>query len=208
MTEDDIRSLSAAYEVGAHTLNHPKLTKISSNDARKEIAGSKAWIEKTTHKPCTMFCYPYGDYNSEIVNIVREEGYKGARTVLPLECTGKNPYILPTTLQVYPFPWRRRWKRLSHYFNPLGHDLSYWKKLSAYHFPLSAYMSWLNLAKALFQYAIQTHQPWFHLWGHSEELERYRMWKDLEHFLQFVQQYDVTNVTNSKLLESSQSMPD
>ncbi|MBI3336755.1 polysaccharide deacetylase family protein [Candidatus Peregrinibacteria bacterium] len=202
LTKDEIRVLSRTNEIGAHTINHPKLTKIPQAEARKEINESKAWIEDITGKPCTMFCYPYGDHNADIARMVRDAGFRGARTVVPLEFSATDPFTMPTTLQIYPFPWRRRWKRLSHYANPLGHDREYWKKLLHLHLPLKAHFTWLNCAKALFDHALSTRQPWFHLWGHSEELQRYGMWGNLEKFLAFVQRHDIRHVTNAQILES------
>ena len=210
MTKNEILILRRTHEIGAHTITHPKLTKIPIEQARKEIIESKKWVESCTGKPCEMFCYPYGDHNDDTARLVRDAGFRGARTVVPLEFSSTDPFTMPTTLQIYPFPWRKRWKRPSHYINPLGHDLKYWKKLLTTYpptprlrgegsFSITAYISWLNLAKALFEHALNTHQPWFHLWGHSAELERYGMWGDLEKFLQFVQNKNIRSVPNSKL---------
>ena len=55
--------------------------------------------------------------------------------------------------------------------------------------------------KALFHHAHDTGQPWFHLWGHSWEIEKYGMWGILETFLQWVStQPDVTCVPNSAII--------
>ena len=199
MTKNEILILRRTHEIGAHTITHPKLTKIPIEQARKEIIESKKWVESCTGKPCEMFCYPYGDHNEDTARLVRDAGFRGARTVVPLEFFSTDPFTMPTTLQIYPFPWRRQWKCLSHYINPLGHDLHYWKKLLHLHLPLNAHLSWLNCAKALLEYALYTNQPWFHLWGHSVELERYGMCGDLEKFLQFVQNKNIRSVPNSKL---------
>jgi peptidoglycan-N-acetylglucosamine deacetylase len=202
LTEDEIRILSTKHEVGAHSINHPKLTKISLEEAQKEIIESKKWIEMITGKSCKMFCYPYGDCNEDVAKLVKGAGYKGARTTKSLHFGAHDPYRMPTTLHLYPFPWRKRWKRWQHFFNPLSHDLAYWKNLTSYRFSLTAYTSWLNLAKVLFTHGLQSNAPFFHLWGHSEEIERFGMWKQLENFMKFVQEHDVVHVTNADLTEN------
>ena len=70
---------------GAHTLNHPMLTRISLEDARKEIADSKRVLEEKIQKPVKYFAYPYGteaDFNEDIRNIVRDSGYACALTFI------------------------------------------------------------------------------------------------------------------------------
>lgn len=202
----EILHLSRQHEIGAHTIRHPRLTRIPEADARREIAESKTWVEKITGSPCTMFCYPYGDWDERVASLVRDAGFRGARTVEPLETQGADPYALPTTLHLYPFPWRRRWKRLSHVFNPFGHDRAYWRKLRSLRLPLFAHLSWLSLAKALFESIVAEERLhpqvtlFFHLWGHSEEVERYHKWSDLRTFLKFVAEHDVEHVTNSELI--------
>ena len=67
-------------EFGSHTLTHPFLTKITRQQAEKEIIDSRKIIEDKTGKEVKFFCYPYGDYNSEIIEIVEKSGYKAAVT--------------------------------------------------------------------------------------------------------------------------------
>ena len=65
-------------EIGAHTISHPKLTKIDLADARKEIIGSKREIEKNIGKDAKFFSYPSADYNQSILNLVKQIGFKSA----------------------------------------------------------------------------------------------------------------------------------
>ena len=46
--------------------------------------------------------------------------------------------------------------------------------------------SWMALAKYLYGYSKETNQPFFHLYGHSREIEMYGMWGELEEFLSYV----------------------
>jgi len=65
-------------EFGSHTLTHPHLTKIEKEQAERETSNSKKIIEDKIGKEVKFFCYPYGDYNSEIIEIVEKAGYKAA----------------------------------------------------------------------------------------------------------------------------------
>ena len=40
LTEADILAISKNHEIGAHTINHPDLAKISANESKKEIIES------------------------------------------------------------------------------------------------------------------------------------------------------------------------
>ena len=73
----------SGIEFGAHSETHPHLPQIGPEECRKEIAHSKAKIEEATGKPVSFFAFPYGDYNENIKNIVRESGFTGACTTGP-----------------------------------------------------------------------------------------------------------------------------
>ena len=72
--------LSLGHEIGAHTLTHPRLSKIPLSRAREEISSSKKKLEDLFGVPVTHFAYPYGDYNQEIVRFVQEAGFQAACT--------------------------------------------------------------------------------------------------------------------------------
>jgi len=78
--EEVIKMSKDGVEFGSHTLTHPFLTKITRQQAEKEIIDSKKIIEDKTGKEVKFFCYPYGNYNSEIIEIVEKSGYKAAVT--------------------------------------------------------------------------------------------------------------------------------
>jgi len=65
-------------EIGAHTVSHPVLTKISLSEAKKEIKECKNQIEEKINTRITSFAYPYGNlgsYNEYIKKVVKESGY-------------------------------------------------------------------------------------------------------------------------------------
>lgn len=201
LSPDDIATLTKEHELGAHTINHPKLTLIPVEKAHTEILKSKQWVETLSDKPCDMFCYPYGDSNEEIETMVKDAGFKGARGTTQMLFTSSNPFQQNTSVQIAPFPKRKIQSRWWHHLDRYGPLRVKRKALHQYRIPLSECGDWLSMTKALFTYAQKTNQPCFHLWGHSHEIERYNMWEDLEQFLKFVQNHkNVTSCVNSKVL--------
>lgn len=71
---------------GAHTVTHPILTKISSEQANYEIYQSKKDIEEHLNKPVNLFCYPNGergDFNEETKQLLRHSGFDSAVSLIP-----------------------------------------------------------------------------------------------------------------------------
>lgn len=201
LADQDIIELARTHEIGAHTLTHPDLRTLIPEQQSEEITGSKKWLEQLLNSEIPMFCYPKGLYDTSAVEAVKKSGFCGARTT-ELACikNAADPFQLPTTLQVYPFPFRKA--NQNHY---------YWRKLVEPYSQrakalqelgvswLNMY-SWLSVAKATFDIARQQGEV-FHLWGHSWEIEKYGMWNELERFFQYIkQQKNCTHITNSQLL--------
>ena len=70
--------LAAGHEIGAHTLSHPHLAEIPPAQARAEIFDAKARLEDTFGVPVRHFCYPYGNYDARVRDLVTEAGYETA----------------------------------------------------------------------------------------------------------------------------------
>jgi peptidoglycan/xylan/chitin deacetylase (PgdA/CDA1 family) len=66
-------------EIGSHTQTHPYLSKLTPDQQQQEIVGSFDDLGALGIHP-SFFAYPYGDYNSSAVTLVRST-YLGARTV-------------------------------------------------------------------------------------------------------------------------------
>jgi peptidoglycan/xylan/chitin deacetylase (PgdA/CDA1 family) len=67
-------------EVGAHTRSHPYLTRCDVPQLREEIVSCKAELETLLDAPVLQFCYPYGDVDDRVLEVVREAGYLAATT--------------------------------------------------------------------------------------------------------------------------------
>ena len=102
MTWDQVREMQKeGIEFGAHTMQHPILTRISLDEVRMEVEGSKSRIEKELGDPVLSFAYPNGqssDLNDPIEKIVAESGIRVAFTLLngpsSLGEVKRNPYAI------------------------------------------------------------------------------------------------------------------
>ena len=72
--------LEKGVEIGSHSVAHANLTGIGLEDAEREIAKSKKDLETITGTDVHFFSYPFGAYNSTILDLVNKHGYLGAVT--------------------------------------------------------------------------------------------------------------------------------
>ena len=71
------------FTIGAHTITHPIMSRLTPSQVRSEVHGSKATIEKALGSPVQAFAYPNGqpeDYNEAVTDVVREAGFTCAVT--------------------------------------------------------------------------------------------------------------------------------
>ena len=88
--------LNLGMDIGAHTLNHPDLTSVSLDDARKEINDCKLDLERTFKTSINDFCYPFGKFNEDISSLVEELGFYSATTMKRGRVNkSTNRYLLP-----------------------------------------------------------------------------------------------------------------
>jgi peptidoglycan/xylan/chitin deacetylase (PgdA/CDA1 family) len=95
--------IAAGHDIGAHTLTHPWLTRISVSKAREEITASRKKLEDTFGRPIQHFCYPYGDWNETVRDLVAAAGYETACTTQPgVNTAGDSPFALKRFTARYP----------------------------------------------------------------------------------------------------------
>jgi peptidoglycan/xylan/chitin deacetylase (PgdA/CDA1 family) len=74
------------FEIGGHTLNHPRLSQLSIDDIKRELTESKKILSQKIGKEVIFFAYPFGDaksLNSTDKEEVRKANYHYAFTALP-----------------------------------------------------------------------------------------------------------------------------
>ena len=82
---------------GAHSVSHGILTRMRLEQARNEIVESKKQLEDRLGKTATCFAYPNGEHSAELVQLVRDLGFKCAVSVFPCTLVSRkdNIYSLP-----------------------------------------------------------------------------------------------------------------
>ncbi len=191
---NELRSLrSAGFEIGGHSISHPKLPKLNRKQVAHEVRECKQRLEQTLGENVLMFCYPYGRFDNQVVDEVRDAGYRGARTTRMFSvATEFLPFEMPITLQAYPHGVTGYLRNLGRARNLPG--------LWTYMTRLRTAPSWVDLGKQLFDEVLQHGGIW-HLYGHSWEIEELGIWGQLRELLDYVcKREGVTYATNGKLL--------
>ncbi len=79
MSEEEIRAcIAARMDFGSHTKRHCNLANADVNTAWSEIHESKVALETLLGVECPLFCFPYGAWRPETVQMVRQAGYRAA----------------------------------------------------------------------------------------------------------------------------------
>jgi len=64
------------FEIGSHTVSHMALTKLSPGEIARELAKSKGELETILGREVISVCYPFGQFNNDIIRIAKECGYR------------------------------------------------------------------------------------------------------------------------------------
>jgi len=112
-------------EIGAHTLTHPDLTRVSRERVEEEVRGSKEQIEEMLGTPAVSFCYPYGCCNARSRDVVRQHFSSACSGRLGLITHKSDRYALERVEAYYlntdrrfrlmttgMFPWYLRMRRI------------------------------------------------------------------------------------------------
>jgi peptidoglycan/xylan/chitin deacetylase (PgdA/CDA1 family) len=171
LDEAAIRRLTSKFEIGGHSIDHVVLHRLPPEELARQVNGNKRWLEDVSGKPVRGFCYVRGRYNNAITDAVRRAGFEYARTTENFRTgIGDEPHEIPATLQFYPHP-------ASDYVKMLLRGPS----LSRARLFLSAVGAG-TLTERVRRLADQARMGggYFHLWGHSWELDERDLWGDLE----------------------------
>lgn len=81
VSELALKELSVqGVDIGAHTMNHVKLSNCDFDIAKEEIEQSKQVLEHIIDKKITSFSYPHGVYNDNIYKLIKTLGFSNAVT--------------------------------------------------------------------------------------------------------------------------------
>ncbi len=78
LTWDELRKLTTDpnIDIAGHTMTHINLAQIPLNQAAAEIVGSKLALQQKLGISIQFFAYPYGAFNSQVIDVVRKAGFK------------------------------------------------------------------------------------------------------------------------------------
>lgn len=145
------KTIAKSFEIGSHTLTHPKLTRIRPAIAWSEISHSRKYLQDEFGQDVESFAYPRGYANPELQVMVKEAGYTNARsTLVGYIHESENPFFTQTTVHV------------------------------GYNRKEYAGKTWLEYAKHMLNQALKTPDSVYHLFGHSWEIDKNDGWYDLE----------------------------
>ena len=83
LSEGDIKELerSGLINIEPHTLNHPKLARLNSEEIDYEVGESKRVLDSILDKMCSHFAYPFGSFDNNVLSVVKKHGFRLAFTV-------------------------------------------------------------------------------------------------------------------------------
>lgn len=77
MTPDEIKSLPPDLVlVGSHSFSHSIMTDLNPPELKKEFTKSKETLESITGRAVDLFSFPYGAFNTILIEYAIEAGYK------------------------------------------------------------------------------------------------------------------------------------
>jgi len=104
MDEAQIQAwIAAGQTIGSHTVTHPWLSRLSPEAAREEIVASRKSLEDRFGIAVEHFCYPYGDWNERVRDLVSGAGFRTACTTKTgVNLAGQSPLELMRFTARYP----------------------------------------------------------------------------------------------------------
>ncbi len=184
--------IEEGFEIGAHSYSHRSLEGLEAFELQREVRHCRNRLEDGLGHQITMFCYPNGRYDDATISAVKKTGYAGARTTrMARTDAGHSPFEIPTTVQAFPHA------PLTYVKNSLkGRSLG---SLLKYGLKLRDIGNWVEFGKRTFDYVLEHGGVW-HLYGHSWELQDFRLWDDLGKLLDHVAgRSDVDYLTNGQM---------
>ena len=100
MNWDEVRQLAHddLFTIGAHTITHPILSRVSHDQAVHEVTDCKRLLAAKIGRTVDFFAYPNGgkeDINNDIISVVKKSRYNAACTTISgLNMPGDNPFLL------------------------------------------------------------------------------------------------------------------
>lgn len=155
------------FTIGSHTYSHANITMIAPDKAEEEIRTGKEALEDIIGKKVTTFAWPWGRFNSRLINTLSRLGFKDCRgvTLINLKDSYKKSFLWFPNFQIVDLS--------------IASDFKYFvKKFDIYtltkvclNFKLR-HLDFITLFK-------QFNFP-YHFWFHSWEIEAQGIWNTIK----------------------------
>jgi peptidoglycan/xylan/chitin deacetylase (PgdA/CDA1 family) len=89
----EIPALAKYFDIQSHTHSHFDMSTLSYEEQLKELEQNISFLGKDLNKKINLFAYPYGKYNNDSINAVRDIGLDAAFTV--------NSGLVDSTTSIY-----------------------------------------------------------------------------------------------------------
>ena len=83
LTEQELRQIPGSITIGSHTLTHPVLTQIGEAEARQQLIDSRIQLQNILGREVTLFSFPHGAFNDDLIESARAAGYERVFTIQP-----------------------------------------------------------------------------------------------------------------------------
>jgi peptidoglycan-N-acetylglucosamine deacetylase len=185
------RLVDLGHELGNHGRTHRRFIELSGDEVRRETAWGEAEIRRFG-APSLVMAPPRGAVNRAVIEILNAEGLT-VRLAPILGGRRLRPGTMSPTAQLYPHSARVTYLHLLRR-----------RTLPAIRF-LRAWSRSRSMRERLLAIAATAADSGtsIHIWGHSEEVERLGMWRDLELFLEAARERGFTAATNGELVQAS-----
>ena len=100
-----LREIARDVLIGSHSFTHPRLTELSESTARRELAESRGALEELLGTKITLFSFPYGSFDSSLIDWCREAGYRRIFTTLPLPSPSDSEGFVMGRVSAEPSDW-------------------------------------------------------------------------------------------------------
>ncbi len=190
MQRREIAQLGSRFEIGGHTQGHISLAGMAPGRAARQIRSNKLRLEDILGQEVCGFAYVRGHHDRTVRGLVTKAGYRYARTVRNLmSAPGCKRLEVPTTAQFYPH------KPATYVKNYLSGGPSFQRAaiLSAVLGKGDFSIRLLNTAETCLRSG-----GYFHLWGHSWELDENDLWAELDRFFGLLRQLRPRPVPNGE----------
>jgi len=200
MRSTEIARLGRRFEIGGHTRDHITLCEIAPQLAAGQLLANKRRLEDLLGREVCGFAYVRGRHNRTVRDLVAKAGYRYARTVKNLMSTpGTNRFRVPTTTQFFAH------SDSTYLRNYMSGGPT--RQRAAI---LAAVLTQAELATRCSRAAEACARSggYFHLWGHSWELDEHNLWGELDRLLGRLRQFHARFVTNAAWCASLRMSPD